>query len=65
MKLELKLHTGNIRIEVGDTADPNFYSFELHDNGHIVGGPFCEVTELTIAAVRERLQALLDPVKTC
>ena len=66
MKAELTVQYENIRIQVGEANDPdNFYSFELYDSGRIIGGPFCKVTETTIAAVRERLLALLGPAKMC
>ncbi len=67
MRIEgrVMVHYGNIRVEVGEANDPNFYSFELLDSGDILGGPFCKVTETTIAGVRGRLKALLDPEKTC
>ncbi len=63
MKAELKAIGGNIRVEVGNTKDNTFYSFELYDDGTIVGGPLCRTTETTITAVRERLKTLLHPAK--
>jgi len=45
--------------------EDDFYSFELHDSGVIVGGTFGKITEKTIAAVRERLETLLHPEKMC
>ncbi len=66
MKAELEVRKGNIRVHIGEDAlDDNFYSFELYDSGLIVGGLACEATETTIAAVRERLVALLHPEKKC